>query len=339
MFSDEPLPFESLRKIDATVRMQAGQVLLPRLRLSSLGVEADLRNGHLLLQPLKATLGGGILEMHADLETQGEVAQLRAVIKVSRLNVGRLSQELGSPEAVEGVLDVDAELTGRGKSIAGLMGGLNGKTVTVMEQGKIDNKYLDLLGGDLGSVLLRLINPARQETQYTPIHCCVSGFIIRNGLAETTALVLDTDEMTMVGDGEIDLKTERLNLGFKPALKQGIGTSATGKIGLSLGELAKAFRLSGTLTHPSLQLDTTETAATAAKMLGGIALFGPAGVAGALVSSSSGDKNPCLTAIEAARKGVKLGKEEKAQKKKSPTDEITKSLQDVGKDFLKLFGK
>jgi hypothetical protein len=66
----------------------------------------------------------------------------------------------------------------RGSSTAGLMGGLNGKTVLVMGKGRVDNKYIDILGGNLSSSLYRLLNPFRKETQYTSIHCFVSGFNI-----------------------------------------------------------------------------------------------------------------------------------------------------------------
>ena len=50
--------------------------------------------------------------------------------------------------------------------------------------------------------------------QFTAVNCFVSGFNIKDGRADTTALVIDTDQMSVIGDGEIDLKTERLNLAF-----------------------------------------------------------------------------------------------------------------------------
>jgi hypothetical protein len=51
------------------------------------------------------------------------------------------------------------------------------------------------------------------------INCFVSGFNIKDGVACTTALTLNTEHMVMVGEGEIDLKTERLNLSLKPVPK------------------------------------------------------------------------------------------------------------------------
>jgi AsmA family protein len=164
------------------------------------------------------------------------------------------------------------------------MGGLNGKTVLVMGKGRVDNKYIDILGGDLSSSLFRLLNPFRKETQYTSINCFVSGFNIKDGVASTTAFALNTDYMVVVGEGEINLKTERLNLSLKPVPKEGIGTRVTGRLTVSLSELTRPFKLGGTLAHPSLAVDPTQTAIAFGKAIGGVMLFGPVGIASATVS-------------------------------------------------------
>ena len=63
-------------------------------------------------------------------------------------------------------------------------------------------------------------------------------------------------------------------------------------------------------------------------------LFGPFGIAAALVGSSSDDENSCLAAIEAAKKGVRV--------KKGFVGEVTGGAEDVikgaGKELKKLFG-
>ena len=240
-----------------------------------------------------------------------------------------MTKELKSTEGLEGNLDADIDLRAQGSSIAGLMGGLNGKTVLVMGKGRVDNKYIDILGGDLSSNLFRLLNPFPKETQpaYTSINCFVSGFSIKDGVASTTALALNTDDMVVVGEGEINLKTERLNLSLKPVPKGGFGTHATGKLTVSLDELTRPFKLGGTLAHPSLAVDLTQTAIAFGKAIGGVVLFGPVGIAAVLVGSSSGDENSCMAAIEAAKKGVRV---------KGLVGKVTEG---AGKELKKLFGK
>jgi hypothetical protein len=64
-------------------------------------------------------------------------------------------------------------------------------------------------------------------------------------------------------------------------------------------------------------------------------LFGPVGIAAALVGSSSGDENSCTAAVEAGNKGVRA--------KKGLVGDVMGSTEDVlkgaGKELNKLFGK
>jgi uncharacterized protein involved in outer membrane biogenesis len=104
-------------------------------------------------------------------------------------------------------------------------------------------------------------------------------------------------------DGSINLKTERLNISLKPIEKGGIGFGG-GKVDLGLGGIADLFKLGGTLAHPSLAVDKSETAISAAvtlgKAIGGTLLFGPVGLAAALVDADFDADNPCISALKEA---------------------------------------
>ncbi len=191
-------------------------------------------------------------------------------------------------------------LNGQGASVANIMENLEGHISIIMGDGKILNQYIELLCTDLSTSVYRLFNPFKEKEAQTDIHCMVSRFDIENGLAKSSVLVFDTEHMCVVGGGEIDLRQERLNMSLKPIPKEGVGTHATGKFSLNLGELAKPFKLGGTLSKPSLVLDTKQAAITVGKAIGGIALFGPFGIAAALVGKSSDNQNSCLAAIEMA---------------------------------------
>jgi AsmA family protein len=345
VFPDDPLPLDGLGLVDANAKIQVTQLLLPRLALNNLSADLNLKDSHLSVRPLKAAVGGGSLEGHIDLQAQGKTGILTAVLKVDQLDVGRMLKELQIREAVEGRLDADMNITGRGSSVAGLMGGLDGKTVMVMKNGKVDSKYIDLLGGGLGSNIFGLLGFARQESQSVALNCFVSGFNIKDGLADTTALVIDTDRVSVVGDGQINLKDERLNIALVPSPKQGVGTSATGKITAGLGEFAKAFRLVGTLAKPALGIDTTQAALTAGKMAAGFAAFGPAGLTSALVGGTGGTQsgeNLCSAALEAAKKGTKMsggGKTEQKGTEPAPTQDLQQGIKDLRKQLKKFFSQ
>ena len=333
VFSSEPLPLEGLKALDARIKMQAGRLQIPGLAFTNLNTDVTLENGNLAVKPLGVILSGGSINGSFNLRSQESTSAFSLNLKVAQLDVGSLLKDLEKDQLLEGKLDAEIDLNGRGRSIADWMGGLNGKTIILMGKGRLHNKYLNLLGADLAKSILRLINPFQKEEDFTQVNCLVNGFDIKNGLATCTALVLDSNQMRIAGGGDINLKDERLNLSINPSPKEGIGVSGVGKVSLNLGELTKPFRLGGTLAHPSLAIDTQAALTTIGKAVGGGALLGPAGILGALASTSPDDKNPCLTAIEAAIRGVKP--EKKPEESKKLPEAVKTGIEELKKLFNK----
>jgi uncharacterized protein involved in outer membrane biogenesis len=341
LFPSQPLPLGTLQKADATLDLRAAKVLLPDIALVDLAVHITLVNGHLLLKPVTAVIGGGTLDGHFDLRPQGKLAEVETVMKIDHVDVAAMLKELNITNVLEGRIGAHIDVRGWGSSIAGLMAGLNGKTYLIMGNGQIDNEYISLLGSDLSSSIFRLINPLHKETSYTKVSCIVCGFDIKDGLAGTTALVVNSNPMSVIGNGTINLRTEKLDLTLKPVPKEGIGTSLTGKISLSLGELTRPFKLAGPLAHPSLAIDLTQTGIMIGKAVGGYLLFGPIGIVGSLAEASSGEKNLCPLAVKAAEEGVKLSVVEKKEEGivGEATQGVEKGIGEAGKELEKLFGK
>ncbi len=340
VFLSDPLPLEGLKRADASLQIRAAQILMPQMALNNLVVDLVARDGALTLKPLKAGLREGTLEGHIDLRPKGKSAVLEAVLKVSKLDIGRMAKELQIDEEIEGIVDLDLDVKGQGGSVAELMAGLNGKSVLVMGKGRFDNQYIELLGADIGSSALRLINPFSQEEKYVEINCMVSGFDIKDGIANNTALVIDTNRMIVVGEGKVNLKTEELDISFKSSPKQGAGASGLGKVSLSLSDLTRPFKLGGTLANPSLAFDPTQAALSIGKSVGGMVLFGPLGIAAGLVSGSSGDEHPCIKALDAAKTGVEANEKGTAEKlMEGVTGGAKGAAEGVGRGLKKLFGK
>jgi AsmA family protein len=338
LFSASPFPLEPLELVDADVSIRAAEVFLPQLALHDLDAKASLQKGHLSVKPLAAIIGGGRLDGRLDLESREKVAHVATLVTVKQLDTGAMFKELGKADMLDGRMDARIDVSGTGGSIAGLMSGLNGMAYVTMGEGKINNRYLGLLGSDISSNILRMVNPFKKELPTTKVSCVVCGFKIEKGKAETTALVVNSDYMSVVGNGTIDLRTEGLDLSLRPVPKEGIGTGITGKLNLSLGELARPFKLAGTLSHPSLAIDVRETAVAAGKALGGLMLFGPVGIGSALVGSSGDEKQLCPLAVKAAQQGVKLKLAPKGVTGKA-TEGIEKGIGALGKGLKGLFGR
>ncbi len=229
--------------------------------------------------------------------------------------------------SVEGNLDVVFNLDSTGDSIAALMAALNGNTRITMSNGKAASEYLDLLAKYLGSGILQMLNPFEEKREFTPVNCFVNTIGIKNGLADVK-LLLDTDRTSIFGAGNVNLKTERLDLGIKPTPKKG---ALPANISFSFNDLSQPFRLGGTLAHPSLAIDPGRAAFVIAKMAGALAL-GPIGIAAFFADISVGKKDPCATAMEA----IERKKEQSSQETNAAGEK--KKEKKSGGFFQRLFG-
>lgn len=319
VFSAAPLDLGALKRAEGKVELRVKRVVLPWLALKDLNLQVDLRNGRLRVGQLKSVVGGGSVQGRLDLDARTKNVVVSTALKAKGLDLRYMFKAVKAKEILKGKLDAEVVLNARGGSMAALMAGLKGKIILVVKEGQIHNQYIEVVGADLGSGLTQLINPSKQEAKETDLNCFVSRFDVTNGIADSTVLILDTRLTTIVGDGEVDLKTERLNLAMRPSPKKGISIKGVGKLSLSLSGFAKQVKLGGTLANPALVPDPTGTVVTVGKVFGGMLLFGPLGAAAGLVTGSYAEEDPCKAAIHAA-KGIR--RENSRSKPKAPESEV-----------------
>ncbi|MBW2208890.1 MAG: AsmA family protein, partial [Deltaproteobacteria bacterium] len=189
VFPDDPLPLEALNQIDASVKAHAKMLLLPGLAFEDMNMDMVLEKGNLSIKPFNARMGGGKIDARVHLNAGRKVPRATLFLKGTQLDLGRMMKDLGQGEILEGKLDLDIDLKGKGRTPATIMAVLNGKTSLVMGDGKIDNAYIETFGADISSSMFRLLNPAKAKAEYTRINCFVGLFDIKDGIAVTSALV------------------------------------------------------------------------------------------------------------------------------------------------------
>ncbi|MBW1985449.1 MAG: AsmA family protein [Deltaproteobacteria bacterium] len=305
VFSDDPLPVSDFNAVDADVQIRADSVLLPEASFRNVSANINLKKGYLYIDDFKADMGTGILDGFFYLYPVKNMWRVETAMKVEQLPLNLLVPAKKVTDSLEGNIDMLFSLAGHGKSVAEIMSNLDGDFGLSMCDGKIATKYLDVLGADFSTGLVKTLNPFKKRTDHTEVNCFVCILDINKGMAQTKALVLDTGRTLTIGKGWVDFTSEKLDISLKPVPKEGIGIDNIGKISISLSELYKPVKISGTLARPSLTIDLTQTAITLTKVAGGVALLGPAGAALALVTGRIGDDNPCLSAVEAVKQGSK----------------------------------
>ena len=338
VFPSSPLPVRPLPPVDLALSLKAGEVLTHSLTLRSLDVAITLKDGRLSAGPLSVVVAGGNVAGRINLAYQDKAVAMDTALSITRLDTGAFLKELGQTEAIQGLMDGRVDVRGRGGSVADIFSGLTGMVYGIMGKGRINNSSVALLGSDMSGNIFRMINPFRRETPSTAVSCMVLGFKVREEIAETTAFLVNTEYMAVAGNGTVNLRTEGLNFNFNPVPKQGISTGIAGRVSISVGELTRPFKLTGTLAQPSLGLDVEQAAIMAGKTLGAFMLLGPAGLGSALLSETGDTGRLCPLAAEAARRGVKLNLvEEKQGIIGKATEVVGKGLKGIGKGLKGLF--
>ncbi|WP_275096668.1 AsmA family protein [Sedimenticola hydrogenitrophicus] len=294
LFSAAPLPLDAPQGLTADVRFSSKQVLGNRYTLNDLDATLRLEGGVLTIQPLAMLAGGGRVTGSAELNGNRSPASLALRLEGKDVVLGTLL--LGSREEAplqQGPASIDIDLKARGESVAALMGGLNGRLLISVGEGKINNRHLDLVGGDLLNQLFRALNPLADKEPYTEMECAVVNLQFSNGVAEYDKRVaILTRQMSIVSAGTIDLKNELLDVGFKPMPR-----GDTADLGITAGDLVSAARLTGPLSRPEMGLDAKGTAKAGLKLYGAIATGGTSLLLEGLWNKATSDDNPCQTAL------------------------------------------
>lgn len=294
VFSNTPLPFDLLHDLDLQADIDIQELLMPHMALQNVKTPIRIEAGRLDLGPAAATAGGGDYQAHFKIDAQAKPPRMMADIRINQMNAGLMLKELGLQNMMEGVVDFQADLEGQGASMAKLMSRLNGHAMLVSGEGRLGKLFFGLFDEGIASQVVTLFNPLEKRSATTPIECLVIRFDSQGGVARLSQMIWVTPDSIIVGGGQIDLSTEKIDIGIQPTPKQGR---------INLGILTKPFRLGGTLASPAMQIDPTATAMTVGRIAGGM-LFGPIGIAVAFTSIGDAAANPCLEAVKTAEKGV-----------------------------------
>lgn len=265
IFPDDPLPLEGLKAVDADLQFDAAAVTGRGPPLLNAAVILSLKGGLLDVESFKAKLYGSTLDGSVQIDGRAETAGLAARATLRKVDLGPVLAETALADTVEGQVNFDFDVTGRGNSVRRIMASLDGRVSLVMGRGRVRSRILQTWVGGPRRILSNVLT--RNVGGYTAINCALGVFDIEKGVATTGGFLLDTDVAAFVGDGTIDLSTEGLGLIVRPVIK---------KMTLSA---AVPVHIRGTLANPAYSLDSTAVARRVGGLLGGL-VYPPALILG-----------------------------------------------------------
>ncbi len=298
LIPDRPLPLDILKTNNSEIHLKAGTLLLPRLSLTEFRIDTTLQGGHLNVDTLQSRIGTGTIKGRVEVQSEANPPLITAVLNADSIRLDEMVRGMDPGQQIKGNMNINLDFSGSGKTYAELAADLSGKAGMNMSDGRLFNQYLGLLGDNIFSALIDILNPFDKNREYVDINCMVIRFDIEDGLAESTALILDTPEVAIVGDGKINLKTEEIKIPLNTIPKKNIGIKDVAGMNLSLSKFVDPLQIDGTLANPKVRVDVSSALFSIGKALGGVALFGPAGIAATLLSGSAGKQNACQAALE-----------------------------------------
>ncbi len=282
IFSDEPIAFDGLDAADATIKVDAAEVLYSGLTMNDLALTVALENGRLAIEPLTARLAGGTIGAALGLDSRADPPRLSTDLKLAGIDLDALRSVVDLSEVASGPLDADIVLAGRGRSAHQLASTLDGHIELIVGQGRLHSEYIDLIATDL----FRFVLPELADADVAALNCFVARFVVEDGLATNNALLLDTELTTTAGNGWIDLGAETAELTIVPRPKDE-----------SLISLAIPVVVHGPVQDLGYDLKKEDALMTAAGAVLGTALLGPFGIIIPFVSTGTGEENACVHAL------------------------------------------
>jgi AsmA protein len=282
VFVDEPLPFETLDRMDLDIESNIDQLIFQNLVLLDVATRFELKDGNLHFVNRYAGPQGGRSVSDITLTTSSQTAKLDMDVKMRDLRANLLSGEAAKPSQIPPIgITLDIESTG--SSPRALAASATGRLLVTQGKGQVENGLMGKFSGDIGAQLFSALNPFSKKEEFTNLDCTIVGLEMKNGKADITGMLLQTEKVKALGKGDIDLNTEALNIKFNTQPREGVGITADMFV-------TPYVKLAGTLASPSIALNKQGAllSAGAAVATGGLSVL-----AKGVADRGSGEKDSC----------------------------------------------
>ncbi|MBF8778987.1 AsmA family protein [Pseudomonas fulva] len=279
--ADKVLPVEEFRTdrwraMDADVTFTGKRIVhSEQLPFNDLSAHVILDDGLLRLEPLRFGVAGGNLDSRIRLDGRSTPLQGRAQLTARGFKLKQLFPGFAPMQTSFGELNGDADLSGRGNSVAALLGSSSGDLRLLVNDGAISRSLMEIAGLNVGNYVVDKLFGDEE----VKINCAAADVGIKDGLAKTRLFVFDTENAIIYIDGTANFASERLDLKISPESK-----------GLRLFSLRSPLYVRGSFANPSAGVQAVPLALRGAGMVALGVTVGPA--AGLLALIAPGDDVP-----------------------------------------------
>ncbi|MFK0086280.1 AsmA family protein [Pseudomonas sp. NPDC090755] len=280
---------ERWRTMDADVTFSGKRIVHSQdLPFTDLSSHVILDDGVLRLEPLRFGVAGGKLDAQVRLDGRTAPLQGRARLNARGFKLKQLFPTFEPMRTSFGELNGDADLSGRGNSVAKLLGTANGELKMLINDGAISRGLMEIAGLNVGNYVVGQLFGDKD----VKINCAAADFGIKDGLATTRLFVFDTENAIVYINGTANFASEQLDLKINPESK-----------GVRLISLRSPLYVRGPFAKPNAGVQPVPLALRGAGMVALGVVIGPAAGLLALVAPGGDVPNQCAPLLEQMKAG------------------------------------
>jgi uncharacterized protein involved in outer membrane biogenesis len=286
-----PINLPRLRAADLHVKYRGEHIENKYTPFDKLVFDMDVVDGRIDLHPLDFVIGDGNIASNITLDPDAnDLVHAKADVRFQHLQLSRIMKATHSFKG-EGIIGGEAKIDAHGNSIASMMGHGDGELKLVLvSAGNVSALLVDIAGLEFGNALLSALGIPNQAH----IDCFVADLPMKNGIVDTKALLLDTNEARVVGSGTIDFRDQTLDYSMTTRSKH-----------FSIGSLPGPINITGKLGDPSIR-PGTEVVARAGAAAGLGVLLTPLGALLPTIQFGVGNDNACTKAEAAEHRPLRV---------------------------------
>jgi len=242
LLPDADLQVARVRGMDADMTYDAASIKTPKLPLKKVHFHLVLDNAKITISPLAFTLPEGQFFGSVTLNARSAVPVTDIDMQLQNLDLTQFKPQSSATSPLAGRLVGRIKLHGMGSSVHKAAAAASGDMTFVVPQGQMRAAFAELTGINVAAGLGLLL---AKKDENTEIRCAVANFRADNGELKATTLVVDTTQVLITGGGNLDLRTEALDMSLRGQPKK-----------IRLVRLRSPIKIHGSLSHPQIGLQT-----------------------------------------------------------------------------------
>lgn len=211
---DAPLRVDAISRFDAHVDYRVRNIRAERLPISNVSLTLDLDNSFLRLSPFEFDLSGGHVTSDIQINARERPVRTAYDIRLSPTPMGTLLARFGVEEnGTTGTIAGRAQMTGTGDTIHESLSTSNGRIAIIIPEGTVVAGNAQLAELDLGTFLQLMFEDETNDP--INVNCGLIAFTVRNGLAATDPILIDTRKNVIVGRGGFSFRNEAIDIAIE----------------------------------------------------------------------------------------------------------------------------